>query len=117
MTPRPGRTPAGRPTNRPPLVSVGGVTLDTTNRRVSTPAGGESSLTPLQAALLAHLMSRCGRVCSREELMCQALGYPAPVGTRTVDVHVATLRNKLGGALAIRSVRGVGYTLETRADR
>jgi DNA-binding response OmpR family regulator len=79
---------------------------------VATPGGREVALTPLQAALLAHLMNRPGRVCTRDELMCQALGYSVPVGTRTVDVHVATLRGKLGGALTIRSVRGVGYTLE-----
>lgn len=116
MGPRTGSASAGRPRNGPPLVSVGGVTLDTTNRRVMMPGGGEKPLTPLQAALLAHLMSRSGRVCSRAELMCQALGYQAPVGTRTVDVHVATLRNKLGDSLAIRSVRGVGYKLEPRVE-
>lgn len=99
----------------PPLVSVAGVTLDISRRRVAKPSGDEVALTPLQAAVLAHLMSHSGHVCTREELMCQALGYPVPVGSRTVDVHVATLRSKLGGALAIKSVRGVGYTLEPRS--
>ena len=112
---RPGRTTSHRARAGPPVVAVAGVTLDVDHRRVATP-GGEVALTPLQAALLAHLMSRPGRVCTREELMCQALGYSVPVGTRTVDVHVATLRGKLGGALAIRSVRGVGYILEPFAD-
>ncbi|WP_205740587.1 winged helix-turn-helix domain-containing protein, partial [Haloactinopolyspora alba] len=103
------------PRSGPPSVSVGGVTLDVPNRRVTMPSGAQAGLTPLQAAVLAHLMSRSGRVCSRAELMCQAMGYPVPVGSRTVDVHVATLRTKLGGALRIRSVRGVGYTLEPSA--
>lgn len=112
MATHPGRTPTDRPGNGPPLVTVAGVTLDMSSRLVATPGGEQVVLTPLQAAVLAHLMSRTGRVCSREELMCQALGYSVPVGSRTVDVHVATLRSKLAGALAIRSVRGIGYTLE-----
>lgn len=69
-------------------------------------------LTPLQTAVLAYLMSRPGQVCTRQDLMCEALGYPNAVGSRTVDVHVATIRSKLGGALRIRAVRGVGYALE-----
>lgn len=112
MTSRPGSTPADRPFDGPPPMSVGGVTLDVSTRSVRTPAGHEISLTPLQSALLAHLMARPGRVCTRDELMCQALGYSVPVGSRTVDVHIATLRSKLGAAVTIRSVRGVGYALE-----
>jgi DNA-binding response OmpR family regulator len=112
MAARPGLTPTGQPGNGWPMVSVAGVTLDLLQRRLAVPAAQEVVLTPLQAAILAHLMRRPGRVCTREELMCQALGYPVPVGSRTVDVHVASLRSKLGGALVIRSVRGVGYTLE-----
>nr|WP_281352208.1 winged helix-turn-helix domain-containing protein [Phytoactinopolyspora alkaliphila] len=72
-------------------------------------------LTPLQTAVLAHLMSRAGEVCSRQDLMRDALGYPNAVGSRTIDVHVATLRSKLDGALRIRAVRGVGYALERPA--
>ncbi len=109
---RAGRTTSDRTRAGPPIVSVAGVTLDVDHRRVATPGGREVALTPLQAALLAHLMCRPGRVCTRAELMCQALGYPVPVGSRTVDVHVATLRGKLDGALTIRSVRGVGYALD-----
>ena len=41
-------------------------------------------------------------------------GYAAVVGTRTVDVHVAQVRAKLGDASPIRTVRGVGYSAETR---
>ncbi|MGH8827950.1 MAG: winged helix-turn-helix domain-containing protein [Jiangellaceae bacterium] len=96
-----------------PSVSVAGVTLDISDRvAVIAATGSKVVLTPLQAALLAHLMSRPGQVCSRDDLMRQALGYPIAVGSRTVDVHVATLRTKLAGALSIRAVRGVGYTLD-----
>jgi DNA-binding response OmpR family regulator len=113
MVTGPGSEPADRPTEGPPPISFGGVVLDPAQRRLRLPSGGpEVSLTRLQAALLAHLMSRAGQPCSRRELMCDALGYPVAVGSRTVDVHVATLRAKLEGALTIRSVRGVGYSLE-----
>jgi DNA-binding response OmpR family regulator len=44
--------------------------------------------------------------------MNEVWGYPAAMGTRTVDVHVAELRAKLGEALRIRTVRGVGYGVE-----
>ena len=102
---------AGRPGPDHPPVTVGGVTLDVA-RRCAVAAGREVRLTALQSALLAHLMGRPGRVFSREELMSEVWGYPAAMGTRTVDVHVAELRAKLGEALRIRTVRGVGYGVE-----
>ena len=61
--------------------------------------------------LLAALTRRPGRVFSREELLAAVWGYSALAGTRTVDVHVAQVRGKLGDhGSVIRTVRGVGYT-------
>jgi two-component system, OmpR family, response regulator len=55
-------------------------------------------------------MNRPGRVFTREELLASVWGYAAHAGTRTVDVHVAQLRGKLGLAgSVIRTIRGVGY--------
>ena len=48
----------------------------------------------------------------REQLLSQVWGYEAAAGTRTVDVHVAQLRAKLGSSSPIRTVRGVGYSAE-----
>ena len=59
--------------------------------------------------LLAYLMRRPGRVFSREQLLSEVWGYAVAAGTRTVDVHVAQLRSKLGRTSPIRTVRGVGY--------
>jgi DNA-binding response OmpR family regulator len=91
---------------------VGAITLDASRRSVHA---GETpvSLTPTEFDLLAHLMNRPGRVFSREELLASVWGYAAHAGTRTVDVHVAQVRGKLGdhGAV-IRTVRGVGYTAD-----
>ena len=92
---------------------VGPVTLDPGRRTVT--AGDEPvHLTSTEFDLLAHLMSRPGRVFTREELLSSVWGYPALTGTRTVDVHVAQVRAKLGPAAApvIRTVRGVGYTAD-----
>jgi DNA-binding response OmpR family regulator len=102
---------AGRPGRDHPLVTLGGVTLDVAGRR-AVAAGREVRLTETQFALLAHLMGHPGHVCSRAELMSEVWGYPVTTRTRTVDVHVAELRAKLGEALRIRTVRGVGYGVE-----
>ena len=88
--------------------------MDLAGRRALV-VGTEVRLTDTQFDLLAHLMRHCGKACSRAELLCEVWGYRFPVGSRTVDVHVAQLRAKLGRALRIRTVRGVGYV--ERADR
>jgi DNA-binding response OmpR family regulator len=98
-------TPAGPPQQ------LGAVTLDPVQRRVFRGAD-EVPLTATEFDLLAHLMRRPGRVFSREQLLSEVWGYAAAAGTRTVDVHVAQLRAKLGAASPIRTVRGVGYAAE-----
>jgi len=94
------------------VVTLGPVTLDH-GRRVVLSGGTPVSLTPTEFDLLAHLIARPGRVFSREELLASVWGYAAHAGTRTVDVHVAQVRGKLGAAARlIRTVRGVGYTAD-----
>ncbi len=104
-----------RRTDGPPSAEavrrVGEISLDAAQRRVYA-AGAEVTLTPTEFELLARLMSRPGRVFSREELLASVWGYAALAGTRTVDVHVAQVRAKLGAASPIRTVRGVGYSVE-----
>jgi DNA-binding response OmpR family regulator len=93
--------------------TVGEITLDATQRRVYH-AGTELSLTATEFDLLAHLMRKPGRVFTREQLLSEVWGYSSVAGTRTVDVHIAQLRSKLGPASPIRTVRGVGYAAEGR---
>lgn len=105
----------GRAEQASPL-TVGGVTLDVVGRLAVTPSG-VIRLTRTQTELLAHLMRRAGGVCSRSELMEQVWGYSEVLESRTVDVHVAALREKLRKAsvqddVRIRTVRGVGYGLD-----
>jgi DNA-binding response OmpR family regulator len=90
------------------VLVVGEVTVDPARRSVSID-GTDVTLTATEFDLLAYLMRRPGRVFSREQLLSEVWGYAVAAGTRTVDVHVAQLRAKLGTASPIRTVRGVGY--------
>ncbi|MEJ2854975.1 MULTISPECIES: response regulator transcription factor [unclassified Saccharothrix] len=90
---------------------LGRVKLDTDRRRVWVD-DAEVALTSTEFDLLAHLMRHPGRVFAREQLLSAVWGYAAVAGTRTVDVHVAQLRAKLGDPNPIRTVRGVGYSAE-----
>ena len=82
------------------------------DRRRVTSGGEPVDLTATEFDLLAFLMRRPGRVFSREQLLSEVWGYAAAAGTRTVDVHVAQLRAKLGPSTPIRTVRGVGYAAD-----
>ena len=95
-----------------PRLQVGRVSLDPDRRRAYVDAT-EVGLTATEFDLLAFLLRRPGRVYEREHLLSEVWGYAAAAGTRTVDVHVAQLRAKLGDASPIRTVRGVGYSAES----
>lgn len=71
--------------------------------------GREVALTAKEFDLLACLMESPGVVFSREALLDRVWGLTYPEGTRTVDVHIAQLRRKLGDDSLIRTVRGSGY--------
>ncbi len=92
---------------------LGSVEVDRAAHRV-TVGGAEVGLTATEFDLLAHLVRNPGRVFTREQLLSEVWGYAAVVGTRTVDVHIAQVRAKLGEASPIRTVRGVGYSAEAR---
>ncbi len=76
-----------------------------------TIAGAPVELTSKEFELLACFLEHPGIVLSRETLLDLVWGMTYPGGTRTVDVHVAQLRRKLGDADTIRTVRGSGYKL------
>ncbi len=88
---------------------LGPLTLDTSNHNV-TVDGEQVKLTVKEYELLALLLQEPGKVFSREELMKAIWGISNIGETRTVDVHVATLRTKIGEAgRYIETVRGIGY--------
>jgi len=76
-----------------------------------TVAGEAIDLTGKEFDLLACFLEHPGIVLSRERLLDLVWGMTYPGGTRTVDVHVAQLRRKLGDPVSIRTVRGAGYKL------
>ena len=90
---------------------LGAVELNRGRHRV-TVSGEPIDLTATEFDLLAYLMARPGRVVTRDQLLSAVWGYAAAAGTRTVDVHVAQVRAKLGDASPIRTVRGVGYSAD-----
>jgi two-component system, OmpR family, phosphate regulon response regulator PhoB len=79
--------------------------------------GRELDLTPTEFRLLECLLRQPGRAFTRHQLMDTAIGEGAVVLERTIDVHIKTLRRKLGDADLIETVRGVGYRFrEARED-
>lgn len=95
-------------------LAVGGVSLSPSHREV-TVDGSEVKLTLREFDLLEYLMRRPGIVFSREALLQSVWGWDFDGGSRTVDVHVQTLRQKLGDhANRIETVRGVGYRFADR---
>jgi DNA-binding response OmpR family regulator len=95
-------------------MTIGALRLDPTHHRMFV-HDGEIDLTATEFDLLAFLMRRPGRVFSREQLLSEVWGYSSAAGSRTVDVHIAQLRAKLGVASPIRTVRGVGYSVDARS--
>ena len=90
-------------------LEVGAVRLDPGTRRVEV-ADAEIDLTATEFDLLAALLRRPGQVFTREQLLSTVWGTADYSGSRTVDVHVAQLRAKLGPDAPIRTHRGVGYS-------
>ena len=95
------------------VLRVADVTLDRETRRV-TRAGRPIELTPREFDLLELLMAHPRQVFPREILLNRVWGFDYVGDTNVIDVHIHNLREKLGDAKhgLIRSVRGIGYTLE-----
>jgi DNA-binding response OmpR family regulator len=90
------------------VLTLEDVVLDRNAREVSV-EGRAVELTTKEFDLLATLIENPGVVVSRDQLLDRVWGMTYPGGTRTVDVHVAQLRRKLGKPELIRTVRGAGY--------
>lgn len=93
------------------VVKAGKIVVDAGRRQV-TADGKVVALTATEFMILKALADRRGRVLSRDALISMSRGEDAAVVDRTVDVHIASLRRKLGrhGDM-IETVRGVGYRL------
>lgn len=90
-------------------VSMHGIQLDRFGYQVHC-QGEPIGLTPTEFRLLEALMAQPGRAFTRSDLLSSAIGDETIVLERTIDVHIRSLRQKLGEqAKAIETVRGVGY--------
>jgi two-component system phosphate regulon response regulator PhoB len=91
------------------IIEVGGIRIDKRSHRVSL-NDVPLQLTPTEFRLLETLIRQPGRAFSRHDLMESAIGDSAIVLERTIDVHIKSLRRKLGeDGQRIETVRGVGY--------
>jgi DNA-binding response OmpR family regulator len=94
---------------------VGGLAIDRRTRRVVVD-GDDVALTPKEFDLLAYLGEDPGAVCNRQQVL-EEVWDPHWYGpTKTLDVHVASLRKKLGDPRWIETVRGVGFRLNAPSD-
>ena len=91
------------------ILSVGEIKLDCAGQAV-TLEDSPVDLTAREYALLEAMMRRAGRILSRSMLEQLLYGFDADVSSNTVEVHVASLRRKLGHDV-IETVRGMGYRL------
>ena len=92
------------------MLSVNGVSVDVKKHEVKV-AGDIVTLTLKEFELLERLMRNQNIVLTRDQLLEDIWGYDFDGETRTVDVHVRTLRQKLGEKGDIKTVRGVGYRI------
>ena len=101
----------GSKVTKEPMIVHGDITMDMQSRSVIS-AGESISLTYKEFELLKCLMRNCGSVLSRDQLLNNVWGADYYGETRTVDMHIKTLRQKLGvpGAQIV-TVRNVGYKL------
>jgi DNA-binding response OmpR family regulator len=90
------------------VLTLDDVVLNRNAREVAVD-GKAVELTTKEFDLLATLLENPGIVVSRDQLLDRVWGMTYPGGTRTVDVHVAQLRRKLGRPELIHTVRGAGY--------
>ena len=97
------------------VVQVGGVVVDLGRREIrvhDTPV----DFTTKEFELLRYLAERPGRALSRQQILDAVWGPDWYGDERTVDVHMAQVRKKIGEACVITTVRGVGYRMESAAS-
>lgn len=98
------------PSRTDPIVRRGDVAIDLARLTVSV-AGESVPLSTKELQVLTLIAAERGEVCSRERLIAEVWGRPWPGATKTLHVHVATLRSKLGRPDVLETIRGIGYRL------
>ena len=105
------RSARAEPEPENPPLRTGDLVIDVDSREAEL--GGEPlQLTRKEFDLLRLLISRAPNVVARDQILDQVWGAAWEASSRTLDTHIASLRGKLGDAVHIRTVRGVGYVLD-----
>ncbi len=108
---------SAKPSSNETQVTAADVSLDPTSR-VATHGGKPLSLTALEFDLLFYLVRAAGRVLNRDQILDAISGRDYDVFDRSIDVHISSLRRKLGDDFKdpqyIRTIRSVGYMFVAR---
>ncbi|KOA18784.1 transcriptional regulatory protein SrrA [Clostridium homopropionicum DSM 5847] len=97
------------------VLEFSGLSIDI-NSYTATYEGNELKMPPKEFELLYYLANNKNKVFTREQLLCEVWGYDYPGDSRTVDVHIKRLREKIQGGSnwQIETVWGVGYKFEVK---
>jgi DNA-binding response OmpR family regulator len=98
------------------VMDLGNVEVNRGSRRAVVADVGELLLRPKEFDLLAFLMLHSGRALSRSRITEEVWGSPSDSTTKTLDVHIGTLRRKMldgGASTRIVTIRGTGYRLDS----
>jgi two-component system phosphate regulon response regulator PhoB len=99
------------------VLKIGPISIDT-DRHIVTVEGEVVALTLTEFRVLVALVSARGRVLTRSQLIDRAMGVNTMVTDRTIDVHLTSLRKKLGEARDyVYTVRGIGYRLLSEEEQ
>jgi DNA-binding response OmpR family regulator len=104
------RRRAGPAAARPDVVRVGDLVVDLAGHRAEV-GGAELALTAKEFEILAALARRPGAAISRQQLLDEVWGDAYLAVSRSLDVHLSTLRSKLGRPGLLTTIRGFGYRL------
>lgn len=101
---------------RSSLVTLGGITLDLTTRAFSA-AGQPIDLPPRERALLELLLTRAGKVVTKEAIVQSLTSLDDLLSDNAIEQYVSRLRRRIAPhGLGLRTVRGIGYLLEKAAE-
>ena len=101
--------------NKNEIIKLSDLTIDSTSYKVVY-KGEDIKMPPKEFELLYYLANNKNKVFTREQLLCEVWGYDYPGDSRTVDVHIKRLREKISGGdeWQIETVWGVGYKFEVK---
>ena len=95
------------------ILVIGNISLDVSNYRVSV-KDEVIETSPTEFKLLHYLMENMGRVLTREQILSAVWGLDFATDGAVLDTYISYLRKKLGDNANIRTVRGVGYQIESK---